>query len=154
MMGSIIWDSHGIIMIDYLGQGRTINGTYYADELRRLRQKIARKRRGKLTQGVLLLCDNAPVHTSQVATVAATDCGFEIIPYPPYSPDLAPSDFYMFPKLKTKLRGSRFGSNECVLEAVNELFEDQNIEFYFEGFNKFEHVWVKCIDVEGDYIEK
>jgi hypothetical protein len=69
-------------MIDYLEQGRTINGTYYEDELRRLRQEIVCKRRGKLTEGVLLLHDNAPAHTSLVAMAAATDCGFEILPHP------------------------------------------------------------------------
>jgi hypothetical protein len=82
--GFIFRDSQGIkIMIDYHEQGRTINGTNYADELRRLRQEIARKRRGKLIQGVLLLHDNAPAHTSQVAMAAATDCGFESLPHSP-----------------------------------------------------------------------
>jgi hypothetical protein len=52
---------------------------------------------------------------------AATDCGFEIFPHTPYFLDLAPSDFDRFSKLKTKLRGRRFGSNEVVMEAVNEL---------------------------------
>jgi hypothetical protein len=52
--GFNFWDSQGLIKIDFLEQGRTINGTYYADELRRLHQDIARKRRGKLTQGFLL----------------------------------------------------------------------------------------------------
>jgi hypothetical protein len=75
IMASIFWDSQGILMIDYLEQGRTINGTHYADKLRRLRQEIARKRRGKLTQSVLLLHDNAPAPTSHVAMAAATDCG-------------------------------------------------------------------------------
>ena len=51
-----------------------------------------RKRRGKLTRDVLLLQDNAPAHTSQVAMAAATECGFEVLPHPPYSPDLAISD--------------------------------------------------------------
>jgi histone-lysine N-methyltransferase SETMAR len=55
--------------------------------------------------GVLLLYDNAPAHTSQVAMAAATDCGFEILPHPPNSPDLTSFDFYLFPKLKIKLRG-------------------------------------------------
>jgi hypothetical protein len=50
---------------------------------------------------------------------AATDCGFEILPHPPYSLNLTPTDFYLFPKLKTKLRGRCFGSNEGVMEAVN-----------------------------------
>ena len=60
VMASIIWDSQGVIMIDYLVQGRTINGAYYAGEMRQLRQEIARKRLGKLTRGVLLLQENAP----------------------------------------------------------------------------------------------
>ena len=74
-------------MIDYLEQVRTINGTFYAGKLRRIRQEIARKRRGRLTCGVLLL------HTSQVDMTAATEHGFEILPHPPYSPDITPVDF-------------------------------------------------------------
>ena len=53
VMASIFWDSPGAIMIDYLEQGRKINGAYYAGEMRRRRQEIARKRQGKLN--VLLL---------------------------------------------------------------------------------------------------
>ena len=45
---------------------------------------------------------------------AATECGFEILPHPPYSPDIAPSDFYMFPKMKSYLRGTQYGGNEGV----------------------------------------
>ena len=85
-------------MIYYLEQGRMINGAYYAGKLRQLRQEILRKRRGKLTYSVLLLQDNAPSHTSQVVMTAATECIFEIMSHPPYSPDMAPSDFYLFPK--------------------------------------------------------
>ena len=98
-MASIFWNSQKVIMIDYFEQRRTINGAYYAGELKWLRQEIARKRRGKLTRSVLLLQDNAHAHTSQVAMTAANKCGFEILPHPPYSPDMAPPDFYLFPKL-------------------------------------------------------
>ena len=98
-MASIFWESQGVIIIDYLEQGRTINGAYYAGQLRRLCQEIARNRRGKLTRGVLLLPDNAPAHTSQVAMTAATECGFEILLHPPYSPNMDPSDFYLDPNL-------------------------------------------------------
>jgi hypothetical protein len=82
MMASMFWDSQGIIMIDYFKKDRTINDTYNADKWRRLRQEIARKRKGKLTQSVLLLHDNTLAHTSQVAMAAATDCGFEIFLIP------------------------------------------------------------------------
>ena len=69
-------------------------------------QEIARKRQGKLTCRVLLLQDNAPAHPSQVAMTATTECGFEILPHSPYSPDMTPSDFYLSPKLKFHLRGT------------------------------------------------
>ena len=61
-------------------------------------QEIAIKRQGKLTRGILLLQDNAPAHTSQVDMTASTKCGFEILLHPQYSPDMAPSYFYLFPK--------------------------------------------------------
>ena len=67
-----------------------INGAYYVGKLRGLRQEIARKRQRILTRCVLLLQDNVPVHTPQVAITAPTECGFEILPHPPYSPDMAP----------------------------------------------------------------
>ena len=72
-------------MIDYLEQGCTINGAYYAGELRRLRQEIA----------ILHLQDNA----LQIAITAATECGPEILPHPPYSPNMASPVFYLFQKL-------------------------------------------------------
>ena len=140
-------------MIDYLEQGCTINGAYYAGEMRSLRQEITRKRRGKLTCTVLLLQDNTPAHTSQVAMTAAIECRFEILPHPPYSPDMAPSDFYLFPKLKSHLPGTQYGSNEDVIEAVNNYLEDQE-KAYFEGMRKLEQRWAKCIALKGDYIEK
>ena len=114
----------GVIMVDYLVEGPTINGAYYAEELRRLRQEIVRKRRVKLTLGALLLQDNAPAHTSKAAMAAATECSFEVLPHSPHSPDLAPSDFFLFPKLKTNPRSRSFESNEGVIVAVNEYLED------------------------------
>ena len=66
-------------MVDYLEQGRTINGAYYTGGYAK---KITRKRQGKLTRYVLLLKDIAPAHKSQVAMTAATECRFKILPHP------------------------------------------------------------------------
>ena len=79
----------------------------------------------------MLLQDKAHAHTSQVAMTAVTECGFEIIPHPPFSHDMAPSGFYLFPKLKSHLRGTQYGSNEGVIEEVNESLGDQEKAFYF-----------------------
>ena len=64
---------------------------------------------------------------------AATECGFEILLHPPYSPDMAPSDFYLFPKLKFHLRGTQYGSNKGAIKAVNEYFGDQKKAYDFKG---------------------
>ena len=95
-MASIFWDSQGVIMVDYLEEGHMMNGAYYAEEPRWLPQEIVKKRRGKLNRGVLLLQDNAPAHTSEIAMAAATKCSFVVVPHPPYmySSDLAHSVCY------------------------------------------------------------
>ena len=69
---------------------------------------------------------------------AATECGFEVLPHPPCSPNLATSDSHLFPKLKTNLRGRNFGSNEGNIDAVIEYLGDQDEDLYFEGMNKLE----------------
>ena len=108
IMASLFWDADGILLIDYLQKGQTINGTYYTSLLTQLREKIKIKRRGKLTKGVLFHQDNAPVHKSVIAMAAIHDFGFKLIEHPPYSPDLAPSDFHLFPNLKTKFPAPTF----------------------------------------------
>ena len=74
-----IFNSQGVIMIDYLEQGRTINGAYYTGVFWRLRQEIARKRQEKLTH----MQDNASAHTLQVVMTTVTECGFEMLSHPP-----------------------------------------------------------------------
>ena len=64
-----------------------------------------KKRKVDLMYSALAI--NAPLHTSQVAMAAVTKCSFEVLPHPLYSPDLALSDFCLFPYLKTNLCGRR-----------------------------------------------
>ena len=62
--------------------------------------------------------DNARVHTCKVAIAAVERNGYELIPHLVYSPDLAPSDFFLFPNLKKDIRGCYFRSDEEVVTAV------------------------------------
>ena len=78
---------------------------------------------------------------------AATEFGFEILPNSPYFPDMAPSDLYLFLKMKSHIRGTHYGSIEGVKEAVNEYFGDQENAFYFERIRKLEQRWaVHCLE--------
>ena len=62
---------------------------------------------------------------------------------------MAPSDIYLFPKLKSNLRGTQNGSNEGVIEAANEYLGDQEKPFPLEGIRKLEQRWTKCIALKG-----
>ena len=128
----------------YLEQGHTINGAYY--DMPGNCKKEVRKTDLRCSA---LAGQHSPAHTSQVAMTAATECGFEIFPYPPYLPDVAPSDFYLFPKLKSHLCGTQRHHRSSKL-----VLGDQEKTFYFEGVRKLEQRWAKYIALRGDYIEK
>lgn len=154
VMASVFWDAKGVLLIDYLPKGETITGRYYTNLLDRLIVKIREKRPGLAKKKILYHHDNAPVHTSGVASQKLTELKFQIVDHPPYSPDLAPSDYHLFPNLKKFLAGKRFRSDEEVKVAVNGYFESLEENHFREGIEKLEHRWTKCINLKGDYVEK
>ena len=127
---------------------------YYANLIDQLRTAIREKCRGILSKGVLLQQDNARVHTCKFAMEAVERNGYELIPHPAYSPDLAPSDFFLFPNLKKDIHGLHFWSDEKVVMAVKEWVNGKDPDFFSSGLMALEHRWSKCITLEGNYIEK
>ncbi|KAJ4434601.1 hypothetical protein ANN_23163 [Periplaneta americana] len=79
--------------------------------------------------------------------------GWEIFDHPPYSPDLAPSDFHLFTKLKDFLGGTRFGSDEELKKTVNTWLNELAAEEYNTGILKLVNRYDKCLNVGGDYVE-
>jgi len=79
---------------------------------------------------------------------------YELLPHPPYSPDLAPSDFYLFPLLKEHFSGTHFSSDNDVIASVEVFLQGQNELFYKTGIQKLQKQWNKCIEVGGDCVEK
>ena len=80
------------------------------------------------------------------------ELGYKLLPHPPYSPDLAPSDHQS--DLKKMLQGKRFGSNEEVIAETEAYFEAEDKSFYKHGIEKLEKRWNDCIALEGDYIDE
>jgi len=101
-----------------------------------------------------LLHDNAPVHMVAFAKAAVKDCGFEEIEHPPYSPDLAPCDYYHFSKLKKDLQDKKFDDDEKVKTAVKEHFADKEPEYFLKGTELLAHRCEKCVEIKRDCIEK
>ncbi|XP_048253299.1 histone-lysine N-methyltransferase SETMAR-like [Haliotis rufescens] len=149
VMMTIFWDSKGVIHTDYLPHGTTLNGEYYAKLLKQVRQSIK-------VGFCFTRTTHQSVHTSRVAMTAVQECGYELLSHPPYSPDLAPSDFHLFPRLKKHLRGRRFEDDDELTAAVEGTrgLGDQNVDFYRSGISDWQTRWNNCVELGGDYVEK
>ena len=83
-----------------------------------LKDILKEKLREKVTNGVLFLHDNAPAHRALASQKKLAYLGFQCLDHPPYSPDLAPSDYHLFPGLKKQLKGRNFSSDAEVIAAA------------------------------------
>ena len=102
-------------------------------------------------------CSNRTMRESTLAKIAMDAVernGYELIPHLAYSPDLAPSDYFLFPNLKKDIRGRHFRSNDEVVAVVEEWVRDKDPGFFSSGLMALDHRWSKCIILEGNYIEK
>jgi histone-lysine N-methyltransferase SETMAR len=116
-MLTLFWEERGVILEHYTPRGNTITSASYSDTLRNhLQPAIRSKRRGRLTTVVILQHDNARPHTACATVATITDLHSDTLPHPPYSPDLAPSDYHMFGPLKEAMGGKKFRSDEEVHE--------------------------------------
>jgi histone-lysine N-methyltransferase SETMAR len=155
VLATVFWDEDGVIHIDYLDKGATINAAYYSALLKNeVRPALRRKRPGKLRSVPLLLQDNARPHTAKLTTEIIRDLQWEILPHPPYSPDLAPSDYHLFPSMKDPLRGIKMRDLEELKHHVSTWCHRTPTSFFADGIRKLEQRWQKCVELSGEYIEK
>ena len=101
----------------------------------------------------LLHLDNAPAHSSNLVQEFLAKHKIVLLRQPPYSPDIAPCDFWMFPKLKMALKGKRFDDIETIQSnATRELKAIPKRESQ-DCFEKWKHLWNRVIQSSGDYFE-
>ena len=97
------FDSTGIIYMHWVPTGQTVKKEYYVEVLREFKKRFCRKRPAFFKLGQWHFYeDNAPVHNSILVTDYLTKLGIKTVPQPPYSPDLVPCNFWLFPQLKEK----------------------------------------------------
>jgi histone-lysine N-methyltransferase SETMAR len=154
VMATMFWDMKGVLLVEYQEHGRTVTAASYCSLLERLKAAIKNKRPGLLTRGVLLLHDNARPHTARLTLEAINNLGFELLPHPPCSPDLAPSDYHLFGPMKKALGGQKFASDLAVQRSVQQWIEQLATSFFATGIEKLVHRWDKCLNVFGGYVEK
>lgn len=105
VMLSVWWDYKGVIHHELLPSGTTVTAALYCTQLARLHTAMEQKRPEK--DKVLLLHDNARPHTAKITRQKLEELGWSVLPHPPYSPDLAPSDYYLFRHLSFFLQGKQ-----------------------------------------------
>jgi len=147
------WDQDGILLTDYPPQGQTINVEYYSSLLVQMKDILKEKHQGKVINGVLFLYNNAPAHLALATQKKLAYLGFQCLDHPPYSPDLAPSDYHLFPGLKKQLKGRHFLSNAEVIAVAETWLEAQPSEFFLSGLQKLKQWAKKCIELRGEYVE-
>ncbi|UYV78520.1 hypothetical protein LAZ67_16001878 [Cordylochernes scorpioides] len=101
----------------------------------------------------LLHHDNAPAHTSLLVRDFLAKNNTLMMPQPPYSPDLAPCDFFLFPKLKRPMKGRRYATLDEIKTASKEELKKIFKNVFLKCFEDWKNRWHKCIISHGDYFE-
>jgi len=108
---------------------------------------------GSSPKEVLFLQDNAPAHRTLATQKKMAYLGFQCLDHPPYSPDLAPSDYHLFPGLKKQLKGCHFSSDAEVIAAAEIWLDGQPSQFFLRVLQKLEQQAKKSIQLRGEYVE-
>jgi len=154
MMLVVFFDWKGIVHREFLPRGQMVNKQSYQEVLARLRDAVLWKRPELWeNQTWMLHHDNAPAYASLLIRSYLAKHQTSVVPHPPYSPDLAPADFFVFPKLKTTLKGRRLQTIKEIQEnAIRELRAVTESAFQ-EAFQQWKKRWERCIASRGDYFE-
>ncbi len=160
-MLTCFYDSTGPILNHFTEMGHTTDTEAYCEILNQLKERI-RKKRPLLwrrqnpddDRPFYLLHDNASSHTATITLALLGESGIQMINHPPpYSPDLAPCDFFLFPTLKAKLRGTNHRNVVTLEAAIRRELAAIPSEIYSKSLEELPIRWQKCVAAQGDYFE-
>ena len=143
-------DVGGIIHFELLPDRHTITGRSYAAQLQRLAVELEKKRPWR--QKIYFHHDNTTQHVASRVKNKLEQLGWETIPHPPYSPDLAPSDYHLFRSLQHDLKSRRFQNEEGLKTYLKDFFDSKSPAFYARCIRDLPRRWQEVINSNGDYI--
>jgi hypothetical protein len=138
----VFFDIRGIVHHEFVPEGQTMNAEFYCNVLRRLREYI----RQKLPElwcacSWLLHDDNAPSHQALITREFLAHKSIITLPHPPYSPDLASCDFFLFPKMKLLLKGRRFDRVEEIQRESQNILGTPREQDFQHAFQQWQRRW-------------
>lgn len=148
-------DNQGMLLQHAVPSDKTVNKSYYQKVIRRdLINAIRKKREHAEIENIIFHQDNAPPHRAHDTLMTIDFLGFERIDHAPYSPDLAPMDFAVFPRLKSDLRGRHFTTHQELQYTVRSTIAGYEQSWYKDIYTKWVARHEKCIRAGGEYFEK
>lgn len=154
VMYALFFDSDGIVAQVPVPEHSSVTGTFYKENvLSVIIDHYTAKRPRTGARGIKLLHDNAPAHRSAVVQEYLKENHIEVLPHPPYSPDLSPCDFWLNPYIKSCLRGRRFETRSAVGSALYQCINSISKERFQNAFSEWLARLEKCVQSEGEYFE-
>lgn len=151
----VFWTRDGPLHWELLPNNTSITSEVYCKQLEQLNLAIkVRKAQGLFKGRPLLQQDNARPHVSEMTrNYIRHELGWELLPHPPYSPDIAPSDYHLFLSLKNFLRGKRFKNDDELQNCLGQYFASKmGTDFYERGLKKLPGRWRAVVSRNGDYL--
>jgi [histone H3]-lysine36 N-dimethyltransferase SETMAR len=143
----IWWCVKGVIYWELLPENTTLNAIKYRAQLEKLETEVVKKGLQNIFSAL------------QRKTTSFKNCHrknsrvwLELLPHPPYSPDLAPSDYHLFRSLSNYLRGKKFKNEEVLKIELQKFFDSMPQEFYAKGIHDLPRRWAEVIKTKGEYI--
>jgi len=150
----IFFDWQGVIHKEFVPEGETIDAVYYKGVMERPLNRIRRVRPGMCESGDwFLLHDNAPSHNATIVKQFLAQPKVTVLDHPPYSPDLAPADYFLFPKVKSHLKGRLFDSISDIQSAVTSTLNTIAKDDFYKGIQKLHDHANLYVQLEGMYVE-
>lgn len=155
VMLCIWWDQKGVLYYELLKSGQTITGDLYRRQLIRLKRAINEKRPEYSTrhEAIIFHHDNARPHVARPVKNYLENSGWEVLAHPPYSPDLAPSDYHLFRSMQNALTGIRFTSEQGIRNWLDSFFTSKPEQFFWRGIHMLPERWEKVVANDGQYFE-
>lgn len=149
----IWWDQRGVIYYELVKPNETITGDRYRLQLMRLSHALKEKRSeySERHEKVILLHDNARPHVAKPVKKYLETLKWDILPHPPYSPDIAPSDYHLFRSMAHSLYEQKFTSYEDCKKWVDSWIASKDEQFFRRGIRSLPERWSKVVKSDGQY---